>query len=702
MSKALDHFRLMQRVCFHRDNALFSARTNIFEFRIRIPKSGDLSQNSFFGSRKLPFRTRPFLFFSSMASTTDEHLNEDHESQFFNRVVTAPEESRPNFEGPPISDKIFVNSPKLGSYRRGDSTFYSLIEHHANSGDFKALEIVFQRMKRERRVFIEKNFILVFRACAKFRLHRKAVELFDRMVTEFRCQQTVKSFNSVLNVIIQQGEYRHALDFYDHVVNNRTYISPNVLTCNLLIKALCKVGLVAKAVDVFREMPDLKYRPDAYTYCTLMDGLCKENRIDDAVVLLDEMQIEGCDLSPVAFNVLIDGLCKKGDLPRAAKLVDNMFLKGCVPNQVTYNTLVHGLCLKGKLDKAIDLLTRMLSNKLLPNDVTYGTVINGLVKMGRAIDGMRVLTTMEEKGYRTNEYGYSTLVSGLFREGKSREALELFNKMKENGRKPNTVVYSALIDGLCRQGKPYEGEEYLSQMISVGCAPNAFTYSALMRGFFKVGDCDKALLVWKEIVDKDYMDNEVCYSVLIHGLCKNGKSKDALTVWKHVLAKGLTPDAVAYTSMIHGLCNDGSIREGLNLFNEMQCKKASNSKPDAVTYNVLINALCKQGRIPHAIDLLNSMLDQGCDPDSVTCNIFLASLKEKPDPPQDGGEFLDELVLRLHKRQRIDGASKIIEVMLRCFLHPKASTWDKVVREICKPKKIRAVIDRCWSELFLS
>ncbi|KAL6498277.1 hypothetical protein OROGR_028674 [Orobanche gracilis] len=632
-------------------------------------------------------------FSSKSSALTTQHLNFNHESLF-------PQVPNPSSHGPPISDRLFRGADKLGSYRRGDSTFYSLIDYLAKAGDFRALEMVFERMKREKRCFVEKNFISVFRACGEAHLHSTAVELFDRMVDEFHCKQTVKSFNSVLNVIIKQGEYHHALEFHDYVINNRRNISPNVLTFNLVIKALCKLGLVSRAVDVLRGMPAFKCEPDAYTYCTLMDGLCKEDRIDDAVALFDEMQIEGCHPSPATFNVLINGLCNKGDLARAAKLVDNMFLKGCIPNEVTYNTLIHGLCLKGKLDKAVSLLARMLSNKLIPNDVTYGTMINGLVKQGRAVDGMHVLAAMEERGYEENDYAYSVLISGLFREGKSEEALKLFRKMISKGCKPNIVVYGALIDGLCREGKPYEAEEYLSQMINTGCSPNAFTFSSLMSGFFKVGNCDRAILVWKEmVVEKDCMDNDVCYSVLLQGLCKNGKLKDALMVWNHMLAKGLTPDVVTYTSMIHGLCKAGNIKQGLSLFHEMLCKP-SKSKPDVITYNILLSALCRQDNISHAINLLNSMLDQGCDPDSVTCKIFLSAFREKHDSSLDGREFLDELILRLHKRQRIVGACKILEVMLQSFLHPKASTWEKVTREICKPKKIQAVIDTCWGDLF--
>lgn len=144
-------------------------------------------------------------------------------------------ENNGNETEPPISDEIFKSSPKMGSYKLGDSTFYSLIENYANLGDFRSLEMVLERMRRERRVFVEKNFILVFKAYGKAHLPEMAVKLFDRMVDEFQCRRTVRSFNSVLNVIVQEGHYHRALEFHSYVVGTKN-ISPNVLTFNLIIK----------------------------------------------------------------------------------------------------------------------------------------------------------------------------------------------------------------------------------------------------------------------------------------------------------------------------------------------------------------------------------------------------------------------------------------------------------------------------------
>uniref|UniRef100_A0A9I9DR99 Pentatricopeptide repeat-containing protein n=1 Tax=Cucumis melo TaxID=3656 RepID=A0A9I9DR99_CUCME len=573
-----------------------------------------------------PARLPPFLYFSSLPLSSNSTPDAQNELS--------------------ISPQMFKSGPQFGSYKVGDATFYRLIENYATSGEFHLIHQVLDRMKRERRVLKETVCILIFKACGKAHLPGEAVKFFHRMANDFHCKQTVKSFNSVLNVIIQEGDFSYAFKFYLLVFGaNKKGFQPNLLTYNLIIKTLCKLGQIDRAVDTFREMPLKNCNPDVFTYSTLMNGLCKESRVDEAVFLLDEMQAEGCLPNPVTYNVLIDALCKNGDLSRAAKLVDNMFLKGCVPNEVTYNTLIHGLCLKGKLDKALSLLEKMVSSKCVPNRVTYGTIINGLVQQRRAEDGVHILVSMEERGQKANEYIYSSLISGLFKEGKSENAVRLWKEMAEKGCKPNVVVYGAFIDGLCRDEKPDEAEDILQEMLSKGFLPNAFTYSSLMKGFFKKGDSQKAILVWKEMMSQDMRHNVVCCSVLLNGLCESGRLREALTVWKHMLGEGLKPDVVAYSSMIKGLCDVGSVDKGLKLFYEMQCQEPK-SRPDVVTYNILLNALCRQDNLTRAIDLLNSMLDEGCDPDSYTCNIFLETLRERINPPQDGRLFLDELVVR--------------------------------------------------------
>ncbi|KAJ0791730.1 putative tetratricopeptide-like helical domain superfamily [Helianthus annuus] len=219
----------------------------------------------------------------------------------------APENDPEQSIGPPIHQDIFKPGHKFGSFRVGDSTFYTLIENFAKAVDFSSLENVFIQMKHERRVFIEGNFILAFKAYNKANQAEKALDMFHKIWVEYRCTPIVRSFNSVINVVIQQGLYDKALDFYSCVIVQEKRVSPNVLTYNLIIKLLCKLGWVDRAIETFREMPSKKCVPDVSTYCTLMDGLCKEDRIDEAVCLLDEMHVEGYVPTAATFNVLING-----------------------------------------------------------------------------------------------------------------------------------------------------------------------------------------------------------------------------------------------------------------------------------------------------------------------------------------------------------------------------------------------------------
>ncbi|MFS7984907.1 putative tetratricopeptide-like helical domain superfamily [Helianthus anomalus] len=103
--------------------------------------------------------------------------------------------------------QFFKSGQKFGSFRMGDSTIYTLIENFSKARDFSSLENVFIQMKHERKVFIEGNFILAFKAYNKANQAEKALDLFHKLWVDYQCTPTVRSFNSVITVVLQQGLY---------------------------------------------------------------------------------------------------------------------------------------------------------------------------------------------------------------------------------------------------------------------------------------------------------------------------------------------------------------------------------------------------------------------------------------------------------------------------------------------------------------
>ncbi|KAF0897777.1 hypothetical protein E2562_000488 [Oryza meyeriana var. granulata] len=82
--------------------------------------------------------------------------------------------------------------------------------------------------------------------------------------------------------------------------------------------------------------------------------------------------------------------------------------------------------------------------------------------------------------------------------------------------------------------------------------------------------------------------------------------------------------------------------------------------------------------------LLNRMLDLGCDPDTVTCNMFL---REFGAGERKGREFLEGLIVRLCNSGRNMAAGEVLMVMQAKYIVPEPPIWEMVVIDICRRKR---------------
>ncbi|KAL0406031.1 UNVERIFIED_CONTAM: hypothetical protein Slati_3917000 [Sesamum latifolium] len=271
-------------------------------------------------------------------------------------------------------------------------------------------------------------------------------------------------------------------------------------------------------------------------------------------------------------------------------------------------------------------------------------------------------------------------------------AVDLFREMPILKCDPDVFTYCALMDGLCKDNRVEDAVALLDEMQIEGCSPTPATYNVLINGLCKKGDLGRAAKLLDNMFLKGCTPDEVTYNTLIHGLCLKGKldragrAVDGVHVLMAMEERGYRANEYGYSALISGLFREGKSEEALKFWGKMidkGCKPNTminvGYKANAFTYSSLIRGFFQVGKSDKAILLWKEMTEKDCKDN-----------EEKVDPPQDGREFLDELVLTLYKQQRLVGASKIIEVMLQSFLHPKVSTWEKVVREICKPKKILA------------
>ncbi|XP_078174513.1 uncharacterized protein LOC144568144 isoform X2 [Carex rostrata] len=225
---------------------------------------------------------------------------------------------------------------------------------------------------------------------------------------------------------------------------------PNVISYNILIKGLCSKGNTGLVLQLFFKMAKHggEYEPCAITYSTVIDELCKVGELAKAFCLYKQMYSAGVLPDTVTYSSLINGLCKKGETEKANKVLRSMVSKGLKPNVVTYNSLIDGLCKNGEINEAKELLCRMISKGLEPNVVTYNTLIDGLCKKGKIEKANKMLRIMYLEGPKPNVVTYNTLINWLCKKGEIHNIKELLHNMISKGHVPDGVTYYTLFVGL--------------------------------------------------------------------------------------------------------------------------------------------------------------------------------------------------------------------------------------------------------------
>ena len=81
-----------------------------------------------------------------------------------------------------------------------------------------------------------------------------ALRTFVSIEKDFRVNTSARSFNALLNAMIQNLRYDLVAILFKHCWR-KFGTTLNVFTCNILVKALCKMGELDGALKMLDEMP---------------------------------------------------------------------------------------------------------------------------------------------------------------------------------------------------------------------------------------------------------------------------------------------------------------------------------------------------------------------------------------------------------------------------------------------------------------
>ncbi|XP_068637675.1 pentatricopeptide repeat-containing protein At5g16420, mitochondrial [Aristolochia californica] len=407
------------------------------------------------------------------------------------------------------------------------NTYHAMIEKLARARVFEPMESLLSELHRSGVRCGENLFVAVIRNYGFANRPKLALKTFLR-IKEFGVETSVRSFNCLLNALIQTKEYNIVHTLFKNC-RKRFGIIPNVFTCNILIKALCKKRDTGAAFQLLDEMPSMGMVPNVVTYTTILGGLCANGDLVGARNIFDEILDRGWIPDPTTYTILMDGYFKHGRLVDAIKVMDEMENMGVAPNDVTYGVAIEAYCKAKKGGEALNLLNDMLENNFIPSSGLACRVIDLLCQEEKVDDACHIWKKLLKKNCTPDNAISGTLIYWLCKVGKVWEARKLFNEFVR-GSIPNALTYNTLIAGMCENGELQEAGKLWDDMVEKGCEPNEFTFNMLIKGFLKKGMTGEALNILPEMLEKCCAPNKLTYTMLIDGLCESGMKDKVMHV----------------------------------------------------------------------------------------------------------------------------------------------------------------------------
>lgn len=256
----------------------------------------------------------------------------------------------------------------------------ALLDMYVKCGDLEKAEELFERME-EKTVVTWTTMVVGY---AKLGCLDIARRLFDAMP-----EKDVVPWNAMLSAYVQAQHGKEALSLFHemqamevkpdevtmvsclsacaqigaldvgiwiHRYIEKHNLSMNVVLGTALVDMYAKCGNIAKALQVFREVPGR----NALTYTAIIGGLALHGDAQDALSCFHEMIRAGLVPDEVTFLGMLGACCHGGLVEEGRKIFSLMNSKFNVPPKVKhYSSMVDLLGRAGLLEEAMELLESM-------------------------------------------------------------------------------------------------------------------------------------------------------------------------------------------------------------------------------------------------------------------------------------------------------------------------------------------------------
>lgn len=315
--------------------------------------------------------------------------------------------------------------------------------------------------------------------------------------------------NSLIHLYASCGSLDHARDVFEKMPER------TVVSWNTMVDGLVQLGEFDDALELFREM-QLLFEPDGFAIQSVLRA-CAALGASSLGMWAHAYVLTNCD-SDLSSDVLVNNsllemYCKCGSPEIAIQVFERMQKR----NVTSWNSMILGFAMHGQAETALDYLAQMVQEGLTPNSITFSGVLSACNHRGLVDEGRKYFDIMihEYKIQPVLEH-YGCMVDLLARSGLINEALDLVSNMPM---KPDVVIWRSLLDACCKKNVGVElSEEVAKHIIELEGDFGSAAYVLLSRVYAVANRWKEVGLVRKLMTDKGVTKEPGCSSVEIDGV----------------------------------------------------------------------------------------------------------------------------------------------------------------------------------------
>ncbi|XP_027108732.1 small ribosomal subunit protein mS86 (rPPR1) [Coffea arabica] len=270
----------------------------------------------------------------------------------------------------------FKKSTDNPIFRRYHHEHYeATVRRLADGRHFSAIKDILEHQKKYPDIRDEMFAVRLISLYGIAKMLDEAQKLFDEM-TSLNCERTLRSFNALLEACVHSKNFDKVRELFKELPE-KLPLKPDVVSYNIVVRALCHMGSPDSAVALMDEMERNHVKPNAVTFNTLLDAFNKKNRVEEAERLWGLMEKKNVTPNAGSYNSRLHGLVVDGRILDAVLLIEEMSKKGVKMNIFCYNAVMKGFVGAGNVNEAKVWYKKMAANelRLRPNWATYSMLI---------------------------------------------------------------------------------------------------------------------------------------------------------------------------------------------------------------------------------------------------------------------------------------------------------------------------------------